>query len=308
MKPSYFKLYQSGEFSQRIEKAFQALEECRLCPWDCGIDRTKGETKVCMVDRYARVSSHFAHLGEEEVLSGYRGSGTIFFNGCNLRCVFCQNYDISHENVGEEVTAQELAKMMLDLQSAECHNINFVSPSHVIPQILEALPYAIDGGLHLPLVYNSNGFESLEALQLLDGIVDIYMPDFKFWSPSRSKKYLKTVLYPQTARLALKEMHRQVGDLQLDRQGLAIRGLLVRHLIMPDGISDAKHILKFLARKISPNTYVNLMDQYHPAGEIQADKYQELNRRISTDELSQVYQIAIDLGLHRFDQRPAYVD
>jgi len=308
MKPSYFKLYQSGEFSQRIEKAFQALEECRLCPWDCGIDRTKGETKVCMVDRYARVSSHFAHLGEEEVLSGYRGSGTIFFNGCNLRCVFCQNYDISHENVGEEVTAQELAKMMLDLQSAECHNINFVSPSHVIPQILEALPYAIDGGLHLPLVYNSNGFESLEALQLLDGIVDIYMPDFKFWSPSRSKKYLKTVLYPQTARLALKEMHRQVGDLQLDRQGLAIRGLLVRHLIMPDGISDAKHILKFLARKISPNTYVNLMDQYHPAGEIQADQYQELNRRISTDELSQVYQIAIDLGLHRFDQRPAYVD
>jgi len=308
MKPAYLKLYQNGEFSQRIEKALRALEDCRLCPWNCGVNRSTGDTKVCMIDRFARVSSHFAHLGEEEVLSGYRGSGTIFFNGCNLRCVFCQNYDISHEIIGEEVSAQELAKMMLDLQSVGCHNINLVSPSHVVPQILEALPIAIDGGLRLPLVYNSNGFDSLEALQLLDGVIDIYMPDFKFWSPSRSKKYLKTVLYPETARLALKEMYRQVGDLLIDHQGLAVRGLLVRHLIMPDGVNDAKHILAYLAREISPNTYINLMDQYHPAGKVHQDKYQEIDRRITTAELSQVFQVAIDLGLHRFDQRPAYID
>lgn len=308
MPASYLALFKNGHLAQRIDKALRALDECRLCPWDCGINRRNGETKVCLIDREARVSSHFAHLGEEEVLSGYRGSGTIFFNGCNLRCVFCQNYSISHEIDGEVVTPTRLAHMMLELQSAGCHNINFVSPSHVIPQILEALPEAIDGGLKLPLVYNSNGFESLDALRLLDGIIDVYMPDFKFWSPSRSKKYLKTVLYPETARSALKEMHRQVGDLRIDAHGIAIRGLLVRHLIMPDGVSDAKHILQFIAQEISPNTYINLMDQYHPAGEVTASKYQELNRRISTSELSQVYQVAIDLGLHRFDQRPAYID
>jgi putative pyruvate formate lyase activating enzyme len=274
-----------------------------VCPWNCEVDRLADETKVCRTGRYARVSSYFPHFGEEDCLRGWKGSGTIFFAWCNLRCVFCQNYDISQEEAGMEVRPDRLANMMLELQAAGCHNINWVTPEHVVPQVLEALPHAIRGGLRLPIVYNTSGFDSLESLRHMDGIVDIYMPDFKYWDEGASKRYVKSPKYPATARAALKEMQRQVGALALDGDGLARRGVLVRHLVMPDGLDETREIVRFLAAEVSPDTYVNIMAQYHPAAKVNAQKYPEINRRITAGELVGAFRVAREEGLHRFDER-----
>jgi putative pyruvate formate lyase activating enzyme len=301
--PEYVRLHESGELARRIEAALASLERCRVCPWDCDVDRLQDHTKVCRTGRYARVASYFPHFGEEDCLRGRRGSGTIFFAWCNLRCVFCQNYDISQQEAGTEVRPEQLASMMLELQARGCHNINWVTPEHVVPQILEALPYAIQGGLRLPIVYNTSAFDSLDSLRHMHGIVDIYMPDFKYWHPERAKRYLKSPKYPAAARAAIAEMHRQVGDLSFDEHGLARRGLLVRHLVMPDSLDDTRHIMHFLATDISPHTYVNIMDQYYPAGKVNDEKFPELCRRTTSQEVQAAFELARDAGLYRFDQR-----
>jgi putative pyruvate formate lyase activating enzyme len=242
-------------------------------------------------------------MGEEDCLRGWRGSGTIFFSMCNLRCVFCQNFDISHEGYGRITTPEYLSAMMLKLQAAGCHNINFVTPEHNVPQVLEALVPAIEGGLRIPLVYNTSAYDSLESLRLLDGIVDIYMPDFKIWDPEHALRYLKAKDYPQVARAAITEMHRQVGALTFDQNGLALRGVLIRHLVMPEDIAGTSAIMHFLAQEISTDTYVNIMRQYRPSGKVNAEDYSEINRRISHQEYQQAFIDARQAGLWRFDQR-----
>ncbi len=254
-----------------------------------------GSQQFCRTGRYAVVSSAFAHHGEEACLRGFNGSGTIFFCQCNLRCVFCQNFDISWEGRGRETTAGEIAGLMLDLQDQGCHNINFVTPSHVVPQILEALVEAVADGLRLPLVYNSGGYDYVETLRLLDGVIDIYMPDFKFWDPAVSKQLANAENYGEIARAAIREMHRQVGDLVLDDQGIARRGLLVRHLVMPNGLAGTREVMQFLAQEISPRTYVNLMAQYQPSGH--AGRYPSINHRITSAEYVEALGIAREKGL-----------
>ena len=300
--PSYLGLRESGELEKRVEKGIQSLEKCRLCPWDCEINRLKNEKGLCKIGRFVRVASYSPHLGEESCLRGWRGSGTIFFSGCNLRCVFCQNYDISQNVKGVETKPLQLAKIMLELQDLGCHNINLVTPEHVVPQILEALLYAVDMGLRLPIVYNTSGFDSLESLSLMEGIVDIYMPDFKYWDEEKSKRYLKSPKYPDTARKAIKEMYRQAGDLVMDDKGLARRGVLVRHLVMPGALEDSREIMQFLSQEISPFTYVNIMNQYHPTHKVDSENYPEIDRRITAQELNQTYQYAKEAGLSRFDK------
>lgn len=301
VEPSYLATHKKGILKQRINQALTALQSCELCPRRCRVDRTAGRTGVCKTGRNAIVASHAPHFGEEAPLVGRYGSGTIFFSNCNLNCVFCQNFDISHEGQGREVTPSQLAEMMLELQRQRVHNINLVSPSHVVPQILEALPEAIDNGLNIPLVYNSGGYDSIETLKLLDGIVDIYMPDIKFSSDIPALFYCAAPDYPQVARDALKEMHRQVGDLQLNSRGHAVRGLLVRHLVMPDGLAGTEQALRFLADEISPDTYVNIMDQYHPCGDIK--QFKELQRRITAEEFEEALEAARAAGLRRLDSR-----
>ena len=302
-EPAYLKLYESGELKLRVAAAVASLESCRVCPRDCKVNRLEDKTAVCKTGRLAQVASHFAHFGEEDCLRGRCGSGTIFFAMCNLRCVFCQNYDISQANKGLEVTAEQLAHQMIELQNSGCHNINFVTPEHVVPQIVEALPYAIEMGLRLPIVYNTSAYDSLESLQLLDGIVDIYMPDFKFWDEQTAFTYVKAKDYCQSARAAIKEMHRQVGDLLLDVNGLAKRGLMIRHLVMPDAIAGTREIMRFIANEISPNTYVNVMAQYYPAGKVDEEQYAEINRHITRDEYQGALAIAREEGLTRLDLR-----
>jgi putative pyruvate formate lyase activating enzyme len=257
----------------------------------------------CFTGRHARVASAFPHFGEEDCLRGWNGSGTIFFAFCNLRCVFCQNWDTSQLGEGQEVQPGELAELMLGLQARGCHNINFVTPEHVVPQVLEGLLLAAERGLRLPVVYNTSAYDSLRSLELLDGVVDIYMPDFKYWDGATARRYLKAEDYPEVARRAIREMHRQVGPLRFDRDGLAVRGLLVRHLVMPGAVEDAGGILRFLATELSPDTYVNVMDQYHPAGAVAEGRYPELGRRPDGTELLAVQQLAEAAGLRRFDAR-----
>lgn len=304
-EPAYLRLHRSGELQWRAQAAVEKLAECRLCPRNCGVDRLANKTAVCKSGRYARVSSYFPHQGEEDCLRGSRGSGTIFFSMCNLRCVFCQNYDISQVKAGEEVRPQRLAQMMLELQAMGCHNINFVTPEHVIPQILEALPLAVENGLHLPIVYNTSAYDSLDSLHLMDSIVDIYMPDFKIWDARLALRYLKAKDYPEAARQALQEMHRQVGPLKMDEHGVAKRGVLVRHLIMPGQVAGTDAIMRFLADELSPDTYVNMMSQYYPAGKVSPEKYPELNRSISTLDYQHAIDAAEAAGLWRFDERRA---
>jgi putative pyruvate formate lyase activating enzyme len=292
-----------AELRRRAAEALEGLRSCKVCPWDCGIDRLADQRHICRTGRYARVASFFPHFGEENCLRGWKGSGTIFFAWCNLRCVFCQNYDISQEEVGVEARSERLAEMMLDLQRQGCHNINFVTPEHVVPQILEALPYAVEGGLRLPLVYNTSAYDSLESLRHMDGVIDIYMPDFKFWDPVHAKRYTKGRNYPDAARTAIQEMYRQVGDLVFDENGLARRGLLVRHLVMPGGLAGTRDVMRFLARDISPNTYVNIMAQYYPAGQVSAEKYAEINRQATSEEHAEAIRVAREEGLTRFDER-----
>lgn len=303
---NYRQLHASGKLQERIWKALQLLEKCRVCPVTCKVERKNGQLGYCRIGRYARVASYGRHFGEEAPLVGRHGSGTIFFSGCNLHCVFCQNYDISHidkkgDASQEAVKPDELAAIMLDLQKQGCHNINFVTPSHVVPQILEALPLAIDGGLHVPLVYNSSGHDSLESLTLLDGVVDIYMPDFKFADSNLAARYLGVKNYGGIARKTIREMHRQVGDLQMDREGIARQGLLVRHLVMPGMLADTKKVLHFLASEISPNTYCNIMDQYRPC--YRATEFPEINRMLEADEYRQALKTAEDEGLRRLDKK-----
>jgi putative pyruvate formate lyase activating enzyme len=260
------------------------------------------ERGFCGVGRKASVSSFSPHFGEEDVLVGENGSGTIFFSSCSLRCCFCQNYEISFSpESGQEVNSAELAAIMLDLQQRGCHNINFVSPSHVVVQILEAIDIAVNGGLCIPLIYNSSGYDSIEALELLENVVDIYMPDFKFWQSESGKKYCNAPDYPEVAQRALLLMHQQVGDLKVDENGLATKGLLIRHLLMPEAFAETQQILRFVADKLSKHTYVNLMDQYRPCGKI-AD-HPELQKNISAQEHNATQEYAAKLGLTRIDER-----
>ena len=304
-EPSYLKLLHSGELRSRVSQAYTLMSECCLCAWDCGVDRLSEQLGVCKTGERARVSSYGAHLGEEDPLRGWRGSGTIFFSRCNLRCQYCQNHDISQTSSGYEVEPQQLAAIMLELQESGCHNINFVSPSHVVAPILASVLIASQAGLRLPLVYNTGGYDSLAALRLLDGVIDIYMPDMKYASPQIGLRYSRIREYPAVNQAAVREMHRQVGDLQIDEHGLATRGLLVRHLVLPNNLAGTETILSFLAREISTNTYLNLMDQYRPA--YKAHQYKKLNRRITRQEYQQAVQMAEGAGLQRLDQRkPRY--
>lgn len=303
--PSYIGAYRTGKLADSIEKADRILENCILCPRNCKVNRLSGEKGVCRTGRLALVSGYDPHFGEESALVGTHGSGTIFMGSCNLLCIFCQNWEISHLGAGVETSAETLACIMLDLQSQGCHNINFVTPSHVVPQILEALPCAIEQGLRVPLIYNTSGYDSVDTLKLLDGIFDIYMPDFKIWEPEMARRYLKAPDYPETARAALKEMHRQVGDLILDKNGIAQKGILLRHLVMPEGIAGTIEIMRFLSREISPNTYVNLMDQYRPCGH--AHKEPEVNRRVTDQEYEDALRAAREEGIKRFDKRAGRV-
>jgi putative pyruvate formate lyase activating enzyme len=304
-EPPYLVLHRSGELIERAERARELLaDRCRVCPRLCKVDRLSDQPGLCGVGRHAVVASHFPHFGEEDCLRGQRGSGTIFFSGCNLRCVFCQNHDISWRVNGEEAAPQRLAAMMLELQGIGCHNINWVTPEHVVPQILEALPLAVEGGLRLPIVYNTSAYDSPESLALMDGVVDVYMPDLKVWSEERGRRYLAKRDYSQVARHSVVEMHRQVGDLVLDEKGMARRGLIVRHLLMPGMVDETELILRFVAADLGPDTYVNLMAQYYPAGKVGADgRFEEIDRGISGDEYGRALAIAEELGLRRLDPR-----
>jgi len=300
LEPAYVKLYHSHVLEQRVARAYQELVECRVCAWECAVNRLEGERGVCRTGKRAMISSYGPHLGEEDPLRGWRGSGTIFFTRCNLRCQYCQNHDISQTDNGHKVEPEELAATMLELQDAGCHNINLVSPSHVVPQILAAVLIAARAGLRLPLVYNTGGYDSLSSLQLLDGVVDIYMPDMKYASPQIGLRYSKVRDYPKVNQAAVREMHRQVGDLQIDEQGLATRGLLVRHLVMPNNLAGTQKVVQFLVEEISAETYFNLMDQYRPA--YKASQYPQLNRRVTQTEYQQALQFALQSGLHRLDR------
>lgn len=303
-QPAYLDLLQSGELRRRVEAGQELLAHCLGCAWRCGVNRLAGELGQCHTGALARVASYGPHLGEEDPLRGWRGSGTIFFSRCNLRCQYCQNYDVSQTDAGMEMEAAELATIMLLLQRQGCHNINFVSPSHVAPQILAALLIAAENGLHLPLVFNSGGYDSMEALALLDGVIDIYMPDMKYADEAVARRYSRIPDYPAANQVAVREMHRQVGDLLLDEDGLAVRGLLIRHLVLPNGLAGTAEIVRFLAEEISPNTYLNLMDQYRPA--YCADEYPQLSRVLSRGEFREAVEMALRSGLHRLDERRGY--
>ena len=305
-RPAYLNLTQA-QLQERTQRALAALAECKACPRDCGVNRLEDKWFACKTGRYAVVSSFFPHFGEEDCLRGWRGSGTIFFSHCNLRCVFCQNYDISQAirpgKAAPGSSPSDIAGMMLELQRQGCHNINFVTPEHVVPQVIEAVMEAVECGLYLPIVYNTSAYDSLESIELMNGIVDIYMPDFKYWSAQRSRTYMKAENYPQFAREAIKAMHQQVGPLVLDDEGLAKRGLLVRHLVMPGCLEETRAILSWIASELGPDTYINLMDQYHPAGKVSGERYPEINRPLKSSEFLQACQIASRLGLHRLDVR-----
>jgi putative pyruvate formate lyase activating enzyme len=299
MEPVYLQSYHNGILKERVLISKDKLKCCTLCPRHCQVDRLSGEKGICKTGEYALVSSYMPHFGEEAPLVGLHGSGTIFFTHCNLLCNFCQNYDISHQGHGNLVTDRILADMMLSLQALGCHNINFVTPSHVVPQILSALLLAVEDGLSVPLVYNSSGYDLVDTLKMMDGIIDIYMPDFKFWNSEISGMTCDAVDYPEITRNALKEMHHQVGDLVLDQNGIAIRGLLVRHLVMPENLAGTEKIMEFIAKKISENTYVNIMPQYRPYGK--AYETPLLNQSITQNEFSSAISMAKKTGIFRLD-------
>ncbi len=299
--PAYLTAYKNGDLQKKCDSACAMLQNCQLCPRRCHVNRAQGATGFCNTGNLAKVASFNAHFGEEAPLSGQFGSGTIFFSHCNLGCIFCQNYEISHLGWGETVLPDQIADMMLQLQQMGCHNINLVTPSHVVPQILAALIHAAERGLKLPLVFNTSAYDRIETLKLLDGIVDIYMPDFKFWSSNHADTYCGASDYPEVARRSIMEMHRQVGDLRMDSDGIARKGLLLRHLVMPGGILETTKILEFIAQKISINTYVNIMSQYRPCGT--AKKIKEINTMVGIREYRQAINVAKDLGVVRIDGR-----
>jgi len=307
-EPAYLSL-STEEVRRRVEAGLRELEDCCACPRNCHVNRMAGETRVCHTGRHARVGSAFPHFGEEDCLRGWNGSGTIFFSLCNLRCVFCQNWDISQQPRGRELPAESIAEIMLDLQQRGCHNINFVTPEHVVPQVLEAVAAAIPRGLRLPIVYNTSAYDSVESLRLLEGIVDIYMPDFKFWHRETAKRLAKAPDYPERAREAIREMHRQTGPLTFAPNGLARRGVLVRHLVMPGQTDEAAAIFRWLADEVSPDTYVNIMGQYRPEYEVGSiagngdRKYAEIDCRPERNEMQLAFAAAREAGLWRFDER-----
>ena len=298
-EPVYLRTYPRGELARRVARALKLLQSCTACPRNCRVNRLEDKFAVCKTGRHAVVSSHFPHHGEEDCLRGWRGSGTIFFTGCNLRCVFCQNFDISWQVRGTPAPPRELAAMMLELQAQGCHNINLVTPEHVAPQIVQALPFAIEEGLRLPLVYNTSAYDSMESLALLDGLVDIYMPDFKYWDAEMARKYSRAPDYPEVARRAIKEMHRQVGNLVIEDNGLARRGLLIRHLVMPEEVAGTRAVMQWIADELSPETYVNLMAQYHPAGKVSRSDHAEINRPVTPAEYERALDAAWRAGLKR---------
>lgn len=299
--PGYVRLYRSGELQRRLEEAYRRLETCDLCPRECGVNCCRSpEGAGCRTGEQVVVCSYHPHFGEEAPLVGRRGSGTIFFAWCNLRCVYCQNYELSAMGEGHKVDAEGLAVMMLRLEDMGCHNINLVSPSHVVPQILAGLLVAIESGLRLPLVYNTGGYDALDTLRLLDGIIDIYMPDMKYADAAVGRRLSGVPDYPAVNRAAVREMHRQVGDLVLDEDGVARRGLLVRHLVLPDGLAGTAEVARFLVHEISPNTYINIMDQYRPC--YRAGEYPPLNRRITRQEYIEAVRQVREAGLYRLSR------
>ncbi|MFN3568057.1 MAG: radical SAM protein [Caldimicrobium sp.] len=300
--PSYLELLEKGELQKRIEALYELLSPCRLCPNECKVDRLSGEKGYCKVGAKPIVASYGPHFGEERPLVGKSGSGTIFFTYCNMACVYCQNWEISHLGEGEEISVETLAKIMLILQVWGCHNINLVTPTHQVPCIVEAIKIAAEQGLNLPIVYNCGGYESLETLKLLEGIIDIYMPDIKYMDNAVALKLSKVKNYREVVRDAVKEMHRQVGDLILEN-GIAKRGLIVRHLVLPGDLSQTEEVIKFIAEEISQNTYFNLMDQYRPCGD--AWKYPPLDRMITKEEWNRALDFAKKYGLKRLDDRRA---
>ena len=299
-EPIYLKTARDRRLREKINQSRNLLRSCTLCLRECQVDRLSGDTGDCETGEKAKVSSYNPHFGEEAPLVGFHGSGTIFFTHCNLLCNFCQNYDISHEGRGSEVTASQLASTMLILQNNGCHNINLVTPTHVVPQILQALDIAIDGGLKIPLVYNTSGYDKVETLDLLDGIIDIYMPDFKFWDPKVADLTCNAPDYPDSARLALAEMFRQVGDLTLDERGIATRGLLVRHLVLPSGMAGTSQVMEFIAQNISKDTYVNIMAQYRPCGK--AHHVDGLSEPLSLVEYDKAVAETKTAGITRLDR------
>jgi putative pyruvate formate lyase activating enzyme len=294
MTPNYLKLCQSGELKNRIQKFYSILESCELCPRKCRVNRLKDEKGYCRSGKELTVSSYGPHFGEEDPLVGKSGSGTIFLSSCNLLCVYCQNYDISHEGYGKHVSEEEVADFMIDLQTRGCHNINFVTPTHFASQLLKSIGFAIPKGLQLPIIWNCGGYENVEVIKLLDGIVDIYMPDMKYGSEESAGKYSDATDYFESCRESVKEMHRQVGDLHLEN-GIATRGLLVRHLVLPNDVANSRAILEFIAEEISKDTYVNIMDQYRPM--FKASNYKEIARHPTIKEYREVVKIAENLGI-----------
>jgi len=298
IQPSYIRLHETGELEKRIGILMSILEDCAICPWDCRVNRVEGKKGVCKAGYLPMVSSFTPHFGEESPLVGRGGSGTIFLSYCNLKCLFCQNFDISHLGHGSEVSFDELSGMMVTLQQMGCHNINFVTPTHQIAQIVKSLPKAIERGLSVPLVYNCGGYESSETIKLLDGIFDIYMPDIKYGDNETAKKYSSPKDYWDRVREAVKEMHCQAGDLKVDKNGIAERGLIIRHLILPEGLAGTQKVMRFIAGEISKNSYVNIMDQYRPC--FKASEHPPLDRRITAEEFEEATRVAREEGLWRF--------
>jgi len=303
-EPAYINAKTTGALKEKTEAAYRSLKHCTLCPRECGVNRTTGETGVCQTGEDAIVCSFHAHFGEESPLVGTGGSGTIFFTYCNLMCNFCQNYDISHGGEGEALSPEQISRMMILLQKQGCHNINVVSPSHVVPQLLAAVSLAVEDGLALPLVYNTGGYDKVGTLELLDGVVDIYMPDFKFQDPEVAESTCKARDYADVSKKAIIEMHRQVGDLVTDSSGVAQRGLIVRHLVLPDNLAGTADAMRFIARHVSKNSYVNIMPQYRPCG--QAHETKGMNRGITGEEFERAIRDAEHEGIRRLDNRRVF--
>ena len=295
--PSYLELLRSGEYINRIDSLYTMMENCTLCPRNCKRKREDGQKVICKAGEDLKISSAFAHYGEEPEITGMFGSGTVFLTHCNLRCSFCQNFDISHQGNGELTSIDNLAEIMLQLQNSGCHNINFVTPTHFSPHIVDALFKAAQNGLCIPVVWNCSGYESIEVIKLLDGIVDIYMPDIKFMEEELSKRYCKAPDYPRVVKEVLIEMNRQVGPLETDERGIARRGLLVRHLLMPGCVTNTKQVLDFISDKLSKDTYVNIMNQYRPIPNTK--RFSEIDRRVSSEEYRTAIMYAMQLGMHR---------
>jgi len=303
-EPVYIRTMREGLLTRKVAAARDLMKSCTVCPRLCNVSRLDGELGFCSTGPDPVISSASPHFGEESPLVGHNGSGTIFMTSCNLKCVFCQNFDISHLMEGEQMESQAFGKLMLGLQNMGCHNINIVTPSHQAPQMLAALEWAANRGLRVPLVYNTGAYDSLETLKILDGVVDIYMPDIKFADSAVAKRLMDAEDYPEIAFAAIREMHRQVGDLQINENGIATRGVLVRHLVMPNELAGTREIMRFLVHEISPSTYVNIMDQYRPCG--QAFQYSDIARSVNRDEYVQAIEIAKEEGITRLDERTGY--